>query len=54
MHVPDDASAEPKHVVYWHNLRVNYVVCKIYVYTVVCPIVFIITVFRITHRDDSN
>jgi hypothetical protein len=44
IHVPDDGSAEPKHVVYWHNLRVNDVVRKIYMYTVVCLTVFITTV----------
>jgi hypothetical protein len=32
IHVPNDGSAEPKHVAYWHNLRVNDVVCKIYIY----------------------
>jgi hypothetical protein len=31
--VRDDGSAKPKHVVYWHNLRINDVVCKkIYIY----------------------
>jgi hypothetical protein len=24
IHAPDDGSAEPKHVVYWHNLRVKW------------------------------
>jgi hypothetical protein len=42
--VPDDGSAQLKCVAYWHNLRVNDIVCKIYIYTVVCMTVFIITV----------
>jgi hypothetical protein len=32
MIIPDDGSAEPKHVVYWHNLRINNVVRNIYIY----------------------
>jgi hypothetical protein len=48
IHVPDDGSAEPKHVAYWCNLRVNDVLSKkkyiyIYIYTVVQLTVYIIT-----------
>jgi hypothetical protein len=33
IHVPDDGSSKPKHVVHWHNFRVNDAVCKkIYIY----------------------
>jgi hypothetical protein len=34
MHVPGDGLAEPKHVVYLHNRRVNDIMCKkrIYIY----------------------
>jgi hypothetical protein len=52
MYVPDVGSAEPKHVVYWHNLAVNNSVQNIY--TVVCLTVFIITGIQITHRDDPS
>jgi hypothetical protein len=41
IHIPDDGSAEPKHVVYWHNFRTNGTVCK-QIRTVVCQTVFII------------
>jgi hypothetical protein len=55
IHVPDDGSAEPKHVAYWHNRRVKwYSVQYIYIYTVVCQTVFIITVIEVTHRDDPS
>jgi hypothetical protein len=40
IHVLDDGSAEPKHVVYWHNLRTNDVACKIYIYCSVSGCVY--------------
>jgi hypothetical protein len=39
----------PKHVLYWHDLRINDVVCKICIYTVVCLTVFIITTFYLSY-----
>jgi hypothetical protein len=33
-------SAETKHVVYWHNLRTNHEVCKIYIYCGVSDCVY--------------
>jgi hypothetical protein len=55
-----DGSAEPKRVVYWHNLRINDVVCKIYIYTYVCVCVCVcvyihsgVSVFIITVYTDD-
>jgi hypothetical protein len=45
--VPNDGPAEPKHIVHWHNCRINDVVCKKYIY-IYCGVseVFIITAFE--------
>jgi hypothetical protein len=45
--VPDDGSAELKHVVYWHNFRMNGIVCE-QIHTVVCQTVFFIIVIQYT------
>jgi hypothetical protein len=54
IHVPHDGSAEPKHVVYWHNFRTNGIVCK-QIHIAVCQTVFaIIIVIGVTHRNDPS
>jgi hypothetical protein len=48
IHVPDDGLAKPKHVINWHNLEENGIVCK-QIHAVVCQTVFITVLVNRLH-----
>jgi hypothetical protein len=56
IHVPDDGSAEPKHVAYWHNLGLKWcsVQNKYMLWCVRLFIIIIITAIEVTHWDDRS